>query len=178
MIREIIVVEGKDDITAVKAAVDAEVVATGGYAYGRRLLSVLKTAEKRRGVIIFTDPDFMGEKIRRDLGKKLPLAKHAFLPQRKAVKDRDIGIENARVEDIRKALADAKPLEIQRREEFTSEDLRNHRLIGGKDASKRREYLGEILGIGYGNGKKFLQRLNSFGITREEFEKGCERLGK
>ena len=33
MIKEVIVVEGKDDITAVKAALDAEVIATGGFAY-------------------------------------------------------------------------------------------------------------------------------------------------
>ncbi|MDO5713334.1 MAG: ribonuclease M5 [Tissierellia bacterium] len=176
MIKEIIVVEGRDDITAVKSALDCEVIATGGYAYGKRLLSVLKKAQSRRGVIIFTDPDYMGEKIRADLSKKLPHAKHAFLPQRKATKNHNIGIENASPKDIREAIFNAKALEIERKDEFTIQDLRRHQLVGFPGSNNRRKYLSEILGIGYGNGKQFLKRLNGFGITREEFEKGCERL--
>lgn len=40
----------------------------------------------------------------------------------------------------------------------------------------KREKLGEILGIGYANAKQFLNRLNNFGITREEFLKAMERI--
>ena len=54
MIKEIIVVEGKDDIRAVKNAVDAEVIATGGYGYSKELINRLKKISERRGVIILT----------------------------------------------------------------------------------------------------------------------------
>ena len=33
-----------------------------------------------------------------------------------------------------------------------------------------REMVGEFLGIGYGNGNAMLKKLNTFGITREDFE--------
>ena len=42
MIKEIIVVEGRDDIQAVKNAVDAEVIATGGYGFDKEFLNRLK----------------------------------------------------------------------------------------------------------------------------------------
>jgi ribonuclease M5 len=32
------------------------------------------------------------------------------------------------------------------------------------------------LGIGYANGKSFVQRLNKFGITKEEFIKALEEI--
>lgn len=62
MIKEVIVVEGRDDITAVKRAVDAEVIAVGGFGINAKVINRMKEAQKRQGVIIFTDPDFAGEK--------------------------------------------------------------------------------------------------------------------
>lgn len=176
MIREIIVVEGRDDITAVRRAVDAEVVATGGYAYGKRLLKVLRTAEKNRGIIILTDPDFMGERIRRDLAKLFPRAKHAFLPRDLAIRGEDIGVENASPEAIRAALEKAKATEEKREEEFSTKDLLAHNLLMGEEATKRRRIVGRRLGLGEANGKQFLKRLNHFGISREDFERECQRL--
>ena len=38
------------------------------------------------------------------------------------------------------------------------------------------EVAAEALGIGHGNGKQFLRRLNSFGITVEEFERIYEEV--
>ena len=48
-------------------------------------------------------------------------------------------------------------------------DLIRNNLIGNEDASYRRDKIGQILGIGYGNAKQFLSRLNNYGVTREEF---------
>ena len=42
-------------------------------------------------------------------------------------------------------------------------------LMGGPEAREKREKLGKALGIGYGNSKKLLTKLNSFNITKEEF---------
>lgn len=36
MIKEIIVVEGRDDVTAVKRALDAELITTGGFGFPDR----------------------------------------------------------------------------------------------------------------------------------------------
>lgn len=176
MIKEIIVVEGRDDIQAVKRAVDAEVIGTGGYGYNREFIENLKAISRKRGIIILTDPDFAGEKIRKEISKDLVNCKHAFLPRGKAIKDGDIGVENASVEDIIEAIKNAKPMLTEKRAEFTKEDLIRYGLSGGNNSRKRRETLGKVLGIGYCNSKQFLNRLNNFGITREEFLSGIEGI--
>lgn len=176
MIKEIIVVEGKDDISAVKAAVDAEVISTHGFGYGMKLIKLLQEIEKRRGIIIFTDPDYMGSKIRKDLSKHLENPKHAFLPQGKAMKKDNIGVENANINDIREALKAARPNICEKDEEFTNSDLRKYSLINKDGANEKRDRVADILKIGHGNGKQFLNRLNSFGITREELEKAVKAV--
>ena len=59
---------------------------------------------------------------------------------------------------------------------FLQKDLLDAGLIGQADSAARREKLGKILGIGYGNGKVMLQRLNSFGIERDAFEQAVQEL--
>lgn len=168
MIKEVIVVEGRNDITKVKQAVDAEVIATGGLGYGEEFIKNLKKIAKTQGIIILTDPDYAGEKIRRDLSKHIKNCKHAFLPKDKVLKEGDIGVENATCKDIIGAIDRAKPVTTRKRQEFTREDLILLGLSGGQGARERREKLGAYLGIGYGNSKQFLNRLNNFGITRED----------
>ena len=90
MIKEIIVVEGRDDVTAVKRALDAELITTGGFGFPKGVMERIKAAQKRRGVIIFTDPDFAGKKIRKKIAQEVPGCKHAFLPREEAKKDGDI----------------------------------------------------------------------------------------
>ena len=176
MIKEVIVVEGRDDITAVKAAFDCEVIATNGFGYGKALIKTLKSLQDRRGLIILTDPDFGGERIRKDLSKHIPNCKHAFLPQGKALKKGDIGVENATPEDIREAIGKARPNSVEKVETFEREDILLFNLAGGPGSRERREKLGEILGIGYCNGKQILNRLNHLGVTREEFLRAMERI--
>lgn len=178
MIKEVIVVEGKDDITAVKAALECEVIATNGFGYKKELVETLKSLAERRGIIILTDPDYAGERIRRDLAAKIKNVKHAFLPQGKALKKGNIGVENASPEDIAIAIKKAHPHMVERSIEFTKEDLVNNGLAGGDDSRQKRDKLGEVLGIGYANGKQLLNRLNSFGVTREEFNEALERIEK
>lgn len=176
MIKEIIVVEGKDDIQAVKSAVEAEVIATGGFGYDKEFMDKLKIAAENRGVIILTDPDYPGEKIRKNISKELKNCKHAFLPRDKALKKGDIGVENATREDIIEAIEKARPIITEKRQEFTKEDLIGLGLIGDINSRKKREKLGDVLGIGYCNSKQLLNRLNNFGITKEEFIKALEEI--
>lgn len=178
MIKEVIVVEGKDDVTAVKAALDAEVITTNGFHYGKGLIETLKKLEKRRGLIIFTDPDYVGEKIRRDIASQIRGCKHAFLPQDKSTRDNDIGIENAKPEDIRQAIEKAKPINIEVEKIYTKEDMVYFGLEGGTGSRERRDKLGHDLGVGYGNAKQFLNKLNNFGIEKEEFIRAIERIEK
>jgi ribonuclease M5 len=80
-----------------------------------------------------------------------------------------IGIENASPESIIKALNKVRTESSNKRDEFGQVDLIRNNLIGNEDASYRRDKIGQILGIGYGNAKQFLSRLNNYGVSREEF---------
>lgn len=82
-IKEIIVVEGKDDTVAIKRAVDADTIETNGSAIGDHVIEQVKLALQKRGVIIFTDPDYPGERIRKIISDKVPGCKHAFYRRKK-----------------------------------------------------------------------------------------------
>ena len=169
MIKEIIVVEGRDDVTAVKRALDAELITTGGFGFPKGVMERIKAAQKRRGVIIFTDPDFAGEKIRKIIAKRVPGIKHAYIAQEDGIKDDDIGVENASPEVIIEALNRAKLTLEEKVETFDAQDMFYFRLNGDPNAKARRIKLGNKLGIGYGNANQMLSRLNNYGITKEEF---------
>ena len=69
-IKEIIVVEGRDDISAVKAAVDAEIIQVNGFAVRKQgTIEKIRVADQNRGIIILTDPDHAGEEIRKYIHK-------------------------------------------------------------------------------------------------------------
>ncbi|WP_326909960.1 ribonuclease M5 [Sedimentibacter sp. MB31-C6] len=176
MIKEIIVVEGKSDISAVKRAVEAEVISTSGLGINDNIINLIKKASKNRGIIILTDPDYPGKKIRNILSSEIENCKHAFIPRDKANKNGNIGVENASPEEIRIALKNAKAEFSDNRQEFTIKDLVYYNIIGNDNASKLRGKLGDELGIGYCSAKQFLKRLNSFGITREELEKAINSI--
>ena len=169
MLKEVLIVEGKADIIAVKRAVEADCITTGGFHFTNRTLKNIAAAYEKRGIIILTDPDSAGENIRNFLSKKFPNAKHAYIPRDEATADNDVGVEQASPESIRKALSKVRTLEINPRAEFTAAEMVTFKLSGGADSSKLRDKVGAILGIGYGNVKTFVRRLNNYGITRAEF---------
>ena len=47
-IKEVIVAEGRDDEIAIKKAVDAEIITTHGFAFGRKLICLLYTSPSPR----------------------------------------------------------------------------------------------------------------------------------
>lgn len=176
MIKQVIVVEGRDDITAVKRAVDAEVIAVGGFGINAKVIEKIKEAQKRQGVIVLTDPDFAGEKIRRIISKRVKGIKHAYISQAEGTKDDDIGVENASPESIIRALEKAKCTLEEKKDTFDVQDMIFFKLMGHPTSKERRDSLGKELGIGYSNSAQFLSRLNSFGITKEEFMKAIEKI--
>ena len=175
IIKEVIVVEGRDDITAVKRAINAEVIAVHGFSVKKNLERIQKAYENR-GIIILTDPDFAGLQIRRIIKERFPEAKQAYINRWEGKKDGDIGVENASPEAIIKALQLAKCEIVTKEENFFIEDLMDAHLVGHSNSKFLREKLGEKLGIGYSNGKQLLSKLNNYGINREEFEQAVKNI--
>ncbi len=178
MIKEVIVVEGRDDVDAVKKALDAEIIAVGGFGINAKVIDRIKEAQKRKGVIVLTDPDFAGEKIRRIISKRVKGIKHAYISREDGTKDGDIGVENAAPEVILRALEMAKITTEEKKDFYNMQDMFFFKLTGDKTSRERREALGKILGIGYGNAAQMVSRLNNYGISKEEFRKAIERIEK
>jgi ribonuclease M5 len=170
-IKEIIVVEGRSDTTAIQRAVNADTIETNGSAVNEETIQKVKLAQEKRGVIIFTDPDYPGEKIRQTIANRVPGCKHAFLPKEEAKgkNGKKIGVEHASMESIRTALEHVKQEWVEGDGEISKQDLIDAGLVGGSGASERREKLGRILKIGYTNGKQLHKRLQMFQISKEAF---------
>lgn len=177
-IKEIIVVEGKNDTAKIKKAVDADTIETNGTEISQETLELIKMAHDKCGVIVFTDPDAPGEKIRKQIQAYVPGVKHAFLNKHdaKAKSGKGIGIEHASIEAIRQALAHVREEALSEREWISWDTLVELNFVGSGYARKRRERLGQILNIGYVNAKQLLKRLNAFQITPEEFEDALRKM--
>lgn len=178
MIKEVLVVEGKMDVVAIDKAVEADCIITEGFNLKPQALDSIAKAYQKRGIIIMTDPDSAGERIRRFLTKRFPEAKHAFIPKEDATANNDIGIEQASPEAIRTALSKVRTMDWEPTNNFTGADLLRAGISGSPAASEKRAKLGAVLGIGYANAKTFLQRLNHYGITRQEFQQAVAELEK
>lgn len=177
MIKEVIVVEGKEDTASIRRAVEADTIETGGSAINRETIERIRLAAERRGVIILTDPDHPGERIRKIISAEVPGCKHAFLTQDEARRGRDIGVENADPETIRKALAAVRTEFAGIDSDLEWADLMEAGLINHPKAAERRMEAGKRLRIGYCNGKQFFKRCRMFGITREELHSALEEAG-
>ncbi len=177
-IKEVIVVEGKDDTARIRQAVDADTIETNGSAVNDEIIEQIRHAADKRGVIIFTDPDYPGERIRHIVSQRVPECKHAFLPKHlaRAKKDKGIGIEHASSRDIIEALSAVYELTDRVEGEITKSELLHYGLIGGPQASSRREKLGIELHIGKTNGKQLLRRLNMFQITRRQLNEVMKQI--
>ncbi|MGL5582368.1 MAG: ribonuclease M5 [Cetobacterium sp.] len=179
-IKEVIVVEGRDDISAVKAAVDAEIIQTNGFAIRKKgNIEKLRVAYENKGIIVLTDPDFVGEELRKYILKFFPTAKQAYISRKEGSKDGDVGVENATPEAIIKALENAKCEVVQDTEAvFTMNELIDHKLSGAPESKDLRAQLGTELRIGYSNAKQMLSKLNRYGITMEQFLEAMDRIQK
>lgn len=179
MIKELIVVEGKNDAHAVRLALgEVDVLWTDGYGLTKEKLVYIAEMADRQGVIVFTDPDTVGEQIRNRIRAFVPKAKHTYLTRKAATKEGDIGVENAALLEIRRAFAHIQQdQEIPSdSEKYTIEDLLLAGLAGKERASEYRIAIGRKLGIGDTNAKQFLHRLNRFGISRGSFFQAIEEV--
>lgn len=179
-IKEIVVVEGKSDTVAVKRATGADTIETNGSAIDDKTLVRIQHALETRGVIVFTDPDFPGRRIRAIIEERVPGVKHAFLKKELTIakNGQGLGIEHARDEDIRRAISSVYTVDDQPIVDIPLADLMMARLIGHPDAKRRRERLSELLQIGQVNGKGLKKRLEMFRIGHEQLAEAFKVLDK
>jgi len=182
-IKEIIVVEGKSDTNRLKDCFgdDVDTIETTGSALNAETIEHIKIAQEKRGVIIFTDPDFNGNRLRTIIQKAVPNAKQAFLPRSQAVpkkSDGSLGIEHAKDEDIKSALQAVYTRTENNFENYDYDDMVDLGLVGQTDSHQRRLFVGSELKIGYTNAKQFLSRLNMFQIAPQDLVTTVKKFDK
>ena len=175
----VIVVEGKDDTIRLKQFFPGiETIETNGSAVSEQVLKRLKKLSQTREIIVFTDPDFNGERIRRIVSEAVPTAKQAFITRKEGEplkRGNSLGVEHASKEAIERALSDLHEVK-KLKSDLTELSYRALGLAGGAGSKRLREKVGNLLSIGYGYSKTFYKRLLTFGITLAELQQACQEV--
>ena len=168
-IKEVIVVEGSHDSDTLKKYFECDTIETHGLALDEETVSLLKEVNEKRGIIIFTDPDTPGNKIRNIINEAIPNAKNAFVVKKDAKTSKKVGIEHASKEVLEEALnnlvtySDVNPT-------LTMQDMFELGLSGKKDSQKKRDKISKRFHLGKANTKTLLKRINYALLTKEEIQ--------
>lgn len=175
---KIIVVEGRSDTNKLgEVFPKINTFETSGLGLTPDMLDELGVISDKNNaeIVIFTDPDVPGEKIRSLVLKRFPEARNAYLPQIQSISKnrKKVGIEHARKENIIRALSNLKVSNPNAKEEYTLVELIDLGIYKNKE---KRNKFAKILGIAEGNNKKILKQLNNYGIPREKIIQAIKQI--
>lgn len=182
--KEIIIVEGRDDTKRLIETFGPQVktIETNGSAVSRKVIKLIKEVSQNHGIIVFTDPDFQGERIRRIISEAVPNAKHAYLKQNDAMSHREgqsLGVEHASPKIIRDALsrlAEFQPLKTE--EVITTKQLMDLKLIGNEQSTRYRQLVADKFHLGYINGKQLQKKLIQYQIPYHALKEYMDEVMK
>ena len=169
MIKEIIVVEGKNDTKRLQSFFDLETYETRGLALNKNDIEYLKLLNDKRGIILFLDPDNPGEKIRNRINQNIPNLKNAFLINDDARYKNKVGIEHASKEVLEKALNNLITYK-DIKDGITMNEIYELGLMGKKDSKEKRRIISRKYNLGNCNSKTMLKRLNMLEIKYDDIK--------
>ena len=163
-------VEGYHDKQAILKVVQANVIITNGAQIKAKTIELIKETQQISGVIVFTDPDNPGKRLRAMLDEKIPGLKHAVLPQRLARDKSKVGVEHASSEHILQALENLYTVD-DLDSDLTLHDLIDLGLSGKPESQALRTQVANCLHIQEGNAKHFLKQCQFKHLNKEDIEK-------
>ncbi|MGX7108799.1 ribonuclease M5 [Facklamia miroungae] len=172
--KEVVVVEGKSDTQRLNQIFGSAIktIETNGSAIDSAIIKRIKDADERFGVIVFTDPDYPGERIRRIIRAEVPSVKEAFLSQEAANSHRkkdSLGIEHASAEAIQTALKKVTQMSFQAElKPIPMSELVALGLAGSDQAKLLRQKLADHFNLGHVNAKQLQKQMAKYQVTREE----------
>ena len=155
-IKQAVIVEGKYDKIKLSGIIDAPIIQTDGFGIfkDKELQQLIRMLAEKRGILVLTDSDSAGFKIRSFIGSTVDpkTIKHAYIPdifgkeKRKTEpsKEGKLGVEGVSQEVIMQALANAGVLyenSAEPERPITKTDLYNAGLTGGENSSEKRAAL-------------------------------------
>lgn len=174
----VIVVEGIHDEDRIRSIYpNAQVITTNGREVKKETIELIQLLSKTNQIIIFTDPDTPGEKIREIISNAVPEAAHAFLRKKDAISrnKKKVGIEHATKDCIIESLSQIYQPH-QNEDKIKRVDLYELKLSGFEQSRKLRDKVSSYLNIGRPNAKTFLNRVNLIQIEKKELEQICQKL--
>jgi ribonuclease M5 len=167
----LIVVEGVKDVQKLTPLIDADFVTTNGSALSSETIEFIRQAKiKGREVIVFTDPDFPGEKIRQTLEQTIPGLTHAFVEKKFAISHGKVGVAEATNDAILRSLSEKLTPNPSIQGTLTMQDLARLGFVGDQQAGILREKTNQHFHLGPCNVKTMLKRLNVLGIGYDELK--------
>lgn len=193
-INQAVIVEGKYDKIKLSSVIDGLIIETNGFLIfkDKEKQKLIRRLADEKGILIMTDSDSAGFKIRSFLGGSIPGDKifHAYIPdvfgkeKRKTEysKEGKLGVEGVSVQAIVSALEKAGVLyesnEKTDRREITNVVLYEYGLSGTPDCKQRKERLLKFLDLPARlSTSSFVKLLNTF-MTYEDFIKSVEECFK
>lgn len=180
-----VIVEGKYDKIRLESLVDATIICTDGFAVfkDKEKQRLIRRLAEKNGILILTDSDSAGFKIRSFLGGSLPKDKvvHAYIPdvlgkeKRKAEpsKEGKIGVEGMRTQALTEALERAGVLCAQTQDKSKRvevSDLYEDGLSGRENSSGKKARLLSYLDLPQRlSTSSFLQLVNTF-MSYDEYK--------
>ena len=168
----LIVVEGKSDVAYLSNYFDGEFVTTNGSDVPEETIKYLKEAKANgKNVVVLTDPDAPGKRIRDVLDQNIPGLSHSFIEKKFAIKNGKVGVAECDIDEVKRALKNQYQNKTTIKTHICMDELYDLGLTGCRESEELRNKVSSKSSLGYVNAKTLLKRLNSLGITREQLEK-------
>ena len=119
----ILVVEGASDKAFISTFLEADFVITNGSEVSRETIEYLKEAKKTRDIVVLTDPDSPGKRIRDILDQNIPGLLHAFVPKEHSIKHHKVGVAESTEFDVMNALSHIIPSKAVKKGDLTLADF-------------------------------------------------------
>lgn len=191
-IKEVIVVEGKYDKEALKKITDAPIVCTGGFSLYKNpsLISYLKREAQKNGIIILTDSDSAGFRIRnyirQCIGSRGKIT-NAYIPsvrgkekrKTEAGKEGLLGVEGINLKKLEQILKKAAAFKNAKKEKFVDKAaFFSLGLSGGEQSFALRGALAKELGLPVRISANSMIDIINKTMTKEEFFSAVEKINK
>lgn len=178
-----VVVEGKYDKIRLSSLIDAPIFVTDGFRIfkDREKLALLRRLAKERGLLILTDSDAAGFKIRGHIKGAIKEGKvyHAYIPQilgkesrkKQPSKEGTLGVEGMERSVLEEALRKSGILfaDGPKKDPVTRMDFYEAGLSGGENSAEKRQALLKTLELpSYLSSSALLEAVNAL-MSREEF---------
>jgi len=173
----VLIVEGKDDETLIKSFLEVHVFKSDGYNIRNEDIKFLNKAAKLYKIIVLTDPDEAGERIRKRINENVENTHNVFLDRSLCNKHGKHGVAESTKQHILERLKDYITLESPRIGNVTIFQLNQLGLNGDSKAKEKRDYICKRFSLGVCNGKTMLERLNLLNIKVEEIIEALREYG-